>query len=279
MVAMTSVAGSGAGAPMAVLITGASSGIGAALAREYGKRGARVALLARRKDKLERVARDVPGSVPIACDVCDDASVQQAVREALAAFGDLDVVVANAGIGITGSVEELSIDDYRRQFETNVFGVLRTVKASLGSLKRTSGRLALLGSVSGFLSLPGTSAYAMSKFAVRALAEALGAELAGAGVSVTHVAPGFVESEIRKVDNAGQVHTERRDPIPPFLIMSNERAAHDIASAIQARKPEAIITGHGKAATFVAQRFPRTVHSLVRLASSQLLSRVKASGG
>ena len=124
----------------AVLITGASSGIGAALAREYDKRGARVALLARRTDKLAEVARKVPGAVPIACDVTDDASVQRAVREALAAFGDLDVVVANAGIGIMGSVEELSIDDYRRQFETNVFGVLRTAKASLGTLKRTSGR-------------------------------------------------------------------------------------------------------------------------------------------
>jgi short-subunit dehydrogenase len=272
---MASSTGSGAGAP-AVLITGASSGIGAALAREYGKRGARVALLARRVDKLHDVSRDVPGSVAVACDVNDDASVQRAVREALAAFGDLDVVVANAGIGVTGSVEELSIDDYRRQFETNVFGVLRTVKATMGSLKRTSGRLALLGSVSGFLSLPGTSAYAMSKFAVRALAEALGAELSAAGVSVTHVAPGFVESEIRKVDNAGQYQEGRRDPIPPFLVMSNTRAAHEIASAIQARRPEVIVTSHGKAATFVAQRFPRTVHSIVRLASSQVMTRVKA---
>jgi short-subunit dehydrogenase len=262
----------------AVLITGASSGIGAALAREYGKRGARVALLARRKEKLESVAARVPGAVTIACDVTDDASVQRAVREALAAFGELDVVVANAGIGVTGSVEELSLDDYRRQFETNVFGVLRTVKATLGSLKRTSGRLALLGSVSGYLSLPGTSPYAMSKFAVRALAEALGAELAGAGVSVTHVAPGFVESEIRKIDNDGRLHAERRDPIPPFLVMSNERAAHEIARAIEARRPEAIITNHGKAATFVAQRFPRAVHSIVRLASSQVMSRVKSAG-
>ena len=260
------------------MITGASSGIGAALAREYGKRGARVALLARRKDKLAEVSRQIAGAVPIACDVTDDASVQQAVREALAAFGDLDVVIANAGIGIMGTVEELSIDDYRRQFETNVFGVLRTVKATMGSLKRTSGRVALLGSVSGFLSLPGTSAYAMSKFAVRALAEALGAELSTAGVSVTHVAPGFVESEMRKIDNSGQLHTERRDPIPPFLIMSNERAAHEIANAVQGRRPEVIVTTHGKAATFVATRFPRTVHSIVRLASSQVLGRVKASG-
>jgi short-subunit dehydrogenase len=253
-----------------VLVTGASSGIGAALAREYDKRGARVALLARRKDRLDALTKELRDARPIACDVTDDASVQQAVREAVGHFGELDVVIANAGIGVMGTVEELSIDDYRRQMETNVFGVLRTVKATLSSLRRTSGRLAIVGSVSGFLSLPGTSAYAMSKFALRALAEALGAELSGQGVSVTHIAPGFVESEIRTQHGSG------RDPIPPMLVMSNERAAHEIARAVEARKPEAVITNHGKAAMFVATRFPRTLHSVVRLASSQVLSRVKA---
>jgi len=256
---------------LSVLITGASSGIGAALAREYDKRGARLALLARRKERLAGVAKELRDAHPIACDVTDDGSVQEAVRAALAALGDLDVVVANAGISVLGTVEELSLADYKRQIETNIFGVLRTVKATLSSLERTSGRLALVGSVSGFLSLPGTSAYAMSKFAVRALAEALGAELSNKGVSVTHVAPGFVESEIRTQGGM-------RDPIPPFLVMPNDRAAHEIANAIEARKPEAVITSHGKAAMFVATRFPRTVHSAVRLASSQLLARVRGPG-
>lgn len=254
---------------LAVLITGASSGIGAALAREYDKRGARVAILARRKDRLDALAKSLRDAVPIACDVTDDVSVQRAVREALAAFGELDVVIANAGISVLGSVEDVSVDEYKRQFETNVYGVLRTVKATLGSLKRTSGRVGLVGSVSGFLSLPGTSAYAMSKFAVRALAEALGAELSSSGVSVTHIAPGFIESEIRKAGASG------RDPIPPFLVMPNDRAALEIADAVQDRRPEAVITNHGKAAMFVATRFPRTIHSVVRLASSQVMSRVK----
>ncbi len=254
---------------LSVLITGASSGIGAALAREYDKRGARIAILARRKDRLDALAKELRDAVPIACDVTDDVSVQRAVREALGAFGDLDVVVANAGISVLGAVEEISIDEYKKQFETNVFGVLRTVKASLGSLKRTSGRIGLVGSVSGFLSLPGTSAYAMSKFAVRALAEALGAELSASGVSVTHIAPGFVESEMRK---AG---ASQRDPIPPFLVMRNDRAAHEIANALHDRRAEAVITNHGKAAMFMATRFPRTVHSMVRLASSQVMNAVK----
>jgi short-subunit dehydrogenase len=256
---------------LSVLITGASSGIGAALAREYDKRGASLALLARRKDKLAEVVRPLKDAHAIECDVTDDAQVHRAVRESLDALGgQLDVVIANAGIGTMGTVEELSIDDYRRIFETNVLGVVRTAKATMGALRRSSGRFAVTGSVSGFLSLPGTSAYAMSKFAVRAVAEAFGAELAKDGVSVTHIAPGFVESEIRKVD-----HPDRRDPIPPFLVMPNSVAAHQIAEAIQARKPEAVITNHGKAAMFIATRFPRTMHSVVRFASSQVLSKVR----
>lgn len=261
---------------LSVLIMGASSGIGAALAREYAERGAKLALLARRVDKLEQVARPLHAH-PIRCDVTDDADVHRAIRESIEALGGhLDVVVANAGIGVMGTVEELSIEDYRRQFETNVIGVLRTVKGTMGALRRSSGRIGIVGSVSGFLSLPGTSAYSMSKFAVRALSEALGAELAKDGVSVTHIAPGFVESEMRKVDNAGKFDASRREPIPAFLVMSNAIAAHQIAEAIQQRRPEAVITNHGKAAMFVATRFPRTIHSVVRLAASQVLSRVKA---
>jgi len=262
---------------LSVLITGASSGIGAALAREYDGRGAKLALLARRMEKLEEVARPLRQAHAIPCDVTDDAAVHHAIREALDVLGgNLDVVIANAGIGLVGTVEELSIADYRRQFETNVFGVLRTVKGTMGALRRSSGRIGIVGSISGFLSLPGTSAYSMSKFAVRALSEALGAELAKDGVSVTHIAPGFVESEIRKVDNAGELHPHRRESIPPFLVMSNAIAAHQIAEAVQHRRPEAVITNHGKAAMFVATRFPRATHSVVRLAASQFLTRVKS---
>ncbi len=254
------------------MITGASSGIGEALAREYAGRGARVALMARRKERIERIARELAGARAIPCDVTDDASMEAAVAEAVRAFGGLDVVVANAGIGVTGPFESLTLEDYRRQFETNVFGVLRTLKATLEPLVRSSGRVGLIGSVSGFLSLPGTSPYAMSKFAVRALADALGAELATRGISVTHVAPGFIESEIRMLDNTGQLDASR-DSIPPWLVMPREAAARRIADALEARKAEVVLTNHGKVAAFLSTRFPRTLQSLVRLGASQVMAR------
>jgi short-subunit dehydrogenase len=180
-------------------------------------------------------------------------------------FGRIDVVVANAGFGVVGPVERLTLDDYRRQFETNVFGVLRTIYATLGDLKRSHGRLAILGSVGGHIALPGSSPYAMSKFAVHALAGALRHELRREGVAVTLLTPGFVDSEIRRVDNAGQLRAEARDGGPAWLRMRTPKAARQIVTAIERRKREVVITGHGKVVVFVQRHLPGLMSVLVAL--------------
>ena len=245
----------------AVFITGASSGIGAALARQFAAEGADVALLARRRDRLEALAADIQKTgrraAVIACDVSRDGDLERATGEARAAFGKIDVVVANAGFGVVGSLETLALEDYRRQLETNLFGVLRTVYATLEDLKRTRGRLVLVGSVSGHLGVPGSSAYTMSKFAVRGLAESLGHELAAYGVTVTLISPGFVESELSPVDTRGVYRpAARRRPIPKLIVMSAERAARKIVTAVARRRREAVITGFGKLAVFLQRHAP-----------------------
>jgi short-subunit dehydrogenase len=250
------------------LITGASSGIGAALAREFARRGADVVLLARRRERLTALASDLEHqgrrALALAGDVTVDGDVERAVAAALASLGRLDVVVANAGFGVVGPVERLALDDYRRQFETNVFGVLRTVKASLEALKVTRGRLAIIGSVAGYVATPGASPYAMSKFAVRGLAAALSYELAPAGVSVTLVTPGYVTSEIRRVDNTGVFREATREPVPAWLIMPTARAARQIVRGIGRRRREIVITGHGKLGVFLQRHAPWLVAAGIR---------------
>jgi short-subunit dehydrogenase len=248
-----------------VLITGASSGIGEALAIEAAKQGANLVLLARRKDRLESVARDCENlgvrAVVYECDVTRDGDVERAVQAATESFKSIDVVIANAGFGVAGQFERLKVEDFRHQFETNVFGLLRTVYATLDELKKSRGHLVLLGSVAGHVSLPGGAPYSMSKFAVRALAEALVDELRPKGITVTLVSPGFVDSEIRKVDNAGKLHAETKDPIPAWIRVSAPKAAREILRATARGKAERVITGHGKVVVFIN----RHVNWLVRL--------------
>jgi short-subunit dehydrogenase len=243
------------------LITGASGGIGAGLAREFTRRGFGVALVARRLDQLETLAAELRSAGGQASahrgDVTLDGDIARVVAE-LAAMGRVpDIVIANAGFGVVGNAQSLSIEDYRRQFETNVFGVLRTLHETYDSLRARTGRFVIMGSVAGYLSAAGSSPYTMSKFAVRALAEALHGELRQAGVGCTLVSPGFVDSDIRRVDNRGGLHVDARDPIPAWLRMRTDKAARVMVSGILRGKKEVIVTTHARVIVFMTRHMPR----------------------
>jgi short-subunit dehydrogenase len=235
----------------AVLITGASSGIGAELARQLGAAGAKLTLAARRRELLDEVAKKIATAAKaeplvVECDVTRDGDVERAVAESIRRWGKLDVVFANAGFGVVGALKGLTIEDYRRQFETNVFGVLRTIYAALPEIEKGKGNIVIVGSVMGWIGTPGASPYSMSKFAVRALADAIHLELGVSGIKVTLISPGFVESNIRRLDKYGKLHPETKEPIPAWLIMPAEKAVRQILRAVARGNREAIITGHGK---------------------------------
>ncbi len=250
-------------------ITGASSGIGAAMAREFGRRGADLVLTARRWERLEALALELRAqgrqAVVVQCDVTVDGELERAVATALDELGRIDYVVANAGFGVAGWFHRRDLDDYRRQFETNIFGVLRTAFATRDALEASHGCLAVMGSVMSHVSLPGTSPYAMSKHAVRALAVSLRHDWRTRGVAVTLLSPGFVDSEIRQVDNVGRRDPEARDSIPRWVRMRTDTAARKLVAAVVRRKREQVITLHGRVAVLLGRHAPGLLDLLVRV--------------
>jgi NAD(P)-dependent dehydrogenase (short-subunit alcohol dehydrogenase family) len=175
-----------------VLITGASRGIGAATARLLAARGLEVYGTSRRPDQLPE---DAPPIHWIAMDVCEEASAQAGVAEVLRCAGRLDGVVCNAGFGIFGSIEEVSIADAQAQLDTNFFGTLRVLRAALPALRGSGdARLVLVGSLAGRAPIPFQAHYSASKAAVDALAQALYNELYGTGVRVSLVEPGDIHT-------------------------------------------------------------------------------------
>lgn len=185
--------------PTIVAITGASSGIGASLALEAAKTGARVALLARRVDELESVAqgvRDAGGEALILpTDVGERNSVGSAFHTIEREWGLPDMVVANAGIGAPSNVRKMDLDQIENLFRVNFFGVLNCAQAVLNPMiKRGSGQFAAVSSLAGWRGLPYSGAYSASKAAVSAWMEASRVELKDTGVTLTTVHPGFVRT-------------------------------------------------------------------------------------
>ena len=243
-----------------VWITGGGTGMGREMALDFARRGADVAVTGRRAEKLAEVvaAIEAIGRKALAApgDVTDDAGMAQAVAQIVARFGRLDVAVANAGYGVVGTVAELTDEIWRRQFDINFFGALNAARHALPELRKTRGRLAFVGSVMSFLTLPKNGAYAASKFAIRAVSLTLSQELQGTGVTSTALYPGFVSTEIVNVDNAGGFHEDFEDRRPKALLWAADHAARVMVDAVARRKREFVFTGHGKFGAFVGKHFP-----------------------
>jgi len=252
----------------AAWITGGGTGIGRALALELARQGADVAVSGRRADKIEAVAAEIEAlgrrGLAVPCDVTDEGSIERAVAAVVDAFGKLDVVVANAGFAVAGSIESLDADAWRRQLDVNVVGAAITAKHALPELRKTKGRLGLVGSVSAFVPVSKIGAYAASKYAVRAIAQTLAIEVAGTGVSCTGIHPGFVESDINDVDNENRPKGEGKDTRPQQLMWKAEDAAKVIAKGLYKRKTELVFTGHGKIAAALGRHVPGLVVAVQR---------------
>lgn len=235
-----------------VWITGASSGIGEALACEFYKQGAIVALSARRKDRLEALQKKLGDKAHVfPCDVQKSQELYNAAKKIGESLGAINIVVANAGYGVMGPFEKIEDDMWRKQMDTNFFGVIWTIKAALPYLKKTKGSIGIVSSVAGKINLAQSAPYSASKAALMALANSLYQELYPHKISVTNLAPGLIESEINQVNNWGEYVEKKRPTTKKAWRWPSQKAAKVMVKAIKERKREVVITGHGKLAAFL----------------------------
>jgi NADP-dependent 3-hydroxy acid dehydrogenase YdfG len=174
------------------LIAGASSGIGAATARQAAEAGYRLVLGARSADKLQALTDHV-GGIAVPCDVTDYAQVEAMVERARTEFGRIDVVLANAGVGHPRGFESGDVEAAKQMVLINVFGVYATIRATAAALRATRGHLVITSSIAGKRALAG-SLYSATKFAVTGMAEAARQDFNGTGVRTTLISPGMVET-------------------------------------------------------------------------------------
>ncbi|EOX4455417.1 TPA: SDR family oxidoreductase [Vibrio diabolicus] len=178
-----------------IVITGASSGIGEAIARHFSEQGHALLLLARRVERLE--ALNLPNTLCEKVDVTDKASFEAAIEKAEALYGPVDALVNNAGVMLLGQIDTQDASEWKRMFDVNVLGLLNGMQSVLAPMKaRNSGTIINISSIAGKKTFPDHAAYCGTKFAVHAISENVREEVASSNVRVTTIAPGAVETEL-----------------------------------------------------------------------------------
>ena len=218
---------------MRVFLTGASSGIGEALARLYASRGARVGLVARRADLLESLAKSLPdGADTYTADVRDLGAIRAAAADFMAGHGPPDLVIANAGVSHGTLTEHAGdVDVFRQILEVNVTGMVNTFHPFVSPMRQAGrGTLAGVASVAGYRGLPGAGAYSASKAAAIRYLESLRVEMRGTGVRVATVCPGYIATPMTE-----------KNPYPMPFILTADEFARRFARALDAGKDYAVI--------------------------------------
>lgn len=243
-----------------VLITGATSGIGFALAGCLGRAGGRIAFTGRDVHRCRETESSLQANGIEACGIVADAASEQdqyrAVAETINRYGRLDVLINNAGISMRALFSELDTEVFRKVMDINFYGTVYATKAALPWIRKSGGSIVGISSVAGFKGLPARTAYSASKFAMEGFLEALEGELLKKGVHVLLVCPGFTASRIRENALTKDGSRQGESPREEEKMMQPEEVAEQVRIAIEKRKRRLVLSTEGKLSFWLNKFFP-----------------------
>ncbi|MFW6369879.1 MAG: SDR family oxidoreductase [Bacteroidota bacterium] len=246
-----------------VIITGASSGIGLAIAREFSSLGAKVVIASRSEDKLKQIEQDLCGkgfeTMAVKTDVTVEAECKMLIEHAVKRFGRIDALINNAGISMRALFTEVQLDVLRKLMDVNFWGTVQCTKYALPYLIESHGTLVGISSVAGFHGLPGRTGYSASKFAMHGFLESLRIENMKNGLHVLLLSAGFTASNIRNSALMADGSTQGSSPRNESKLMPAEKVAKVLLRAIQKRKRNKILTVQGKLAALFQRIVPTVV--------------------
>ncbi len=250
-----------------VIITGASSGIGLACAKEFARRGASLSLGARSIEQLEQIKMELEGQghqvVITQTDVSLESDCQKLIKNTIDAFGKIDILINNAGISMRALFKDVELDVLKKLMDVNFWGTVYCTKHALPYLLEQKGTVVGVSSIAGFVGLPGRTGYSASKFAMHGFLETLRTENLKTGLHVLIAAPGFTASNVRKSALTASGAQQGETPRAEDKMMSAEEVAIHIANAIQRRKRTLILTFvEGKLTVFLRKWWPSLIDKL-----------------
>lgn len=251
-----------------VVVTGASSGIGAALSELYAKRGYHVVMAARNEEKLNQLAEKLSGekgsTFPVKTDVSKEVDCKNLIDKALEKYGKIDILINNAGISMRAMFKDLDLEVIRNLMNVNYWGTVFCTKYALPHLLEQKGSLVGVISIVGHVGLPARTGYASSKFAIRGFLDTLRIEHLKDGLHVLVAAPGFTESNIRNTALTADGKPQGKTPREEGNMMSSMEVAQRIAKAVDKRKRSLILTFlEGKFTVFMNKFFPKLMDKLI----------------
>jgi len=246
-----------------VVITGASSGIGKAMALDAGNRGAKVAVCARSIDKLQQELGAAGDILCFRADVGREEDCRAFIGAVMEKWGRVDVLINNAGISMRALFEDTELSVIRELMDVNFWGSVYCTKFALPSIRQNKGIIISVSSIAGYRGLPARTGYSSSKFALQGFMEALRTELLGTGVHVMWVSPGFIATNIRNVARSADGSSQRETPMDESKLMSAEECARIILDAAKNRKRTVVMTGQGKLTVWLNKLLPSLADKLV----------------